>query len=229
MNTQIQHNSKSLFTSLNLGYDIEQEEIMISNSILYKENPKIKSQINTGFDRQETTEQIPIILQINQDNPVQLSKDSILDSANSGFGQYNQIHIEYIKPELEIPEIQEIIPPKIIIQQEKPKDVKDSILDNVDSGYGLKNEIVVECAKPTYKTHIFKENFLGEFKTKIEKQKARDNLNVYSKGEVDEIVKSFSSNVITHEQLDEKLANLDFTSSKLKSHASYEIPNNLFK
>lgn len=229
MNTQIQHNSKSLFTSLNLGYDLEQDELTISNSIIYEENPKIESKLNTGFDKQETAEQIPIILQISQDNPSKLSKNSILDSANSGFGKYNAIKIEYVKPEIQIPEISTDIPPKIIIEQEKHKDAKDSILDNVDSGYGAKNEIVVECAKPTYKTHIFKENFLGEFKTKIEKQKVRDNLDVYSKSEVNEIAKSFSSNIVTHEQLDQKLANLDFTSSILKSHASYEIPNNLFK
>jgi transposase-like protein len=39
----------------------------------------------------------------------------------------------------------------------------------VDSGYGFENKIVVECEKPKFKTHLCKENYLGEFKTEFEK------------------------------------------------------------
>lgn len=210
MNTQIQHNSKSLLTSTNLGYD--KEELIISNII---------SDDNKGFAEQEIIERIPIII---QDNPIKLPDNSILDSANTGFGQYHKIEIEYIKPEIIQPEIPEQIPSKVVIQTAKPPFKEDSILDNVDSGYGFENKIVVECEKPKFKTHLCKENYLGEFKTEFEKQQVRKNLGIEQ-----EVIKIIhSSHLVTVDKLDQKLANLDFTSSILKSYAKYDIPNNLF-
>lgn len=224
MNTQIQHNSKSLITSNNLGYDIEKEEIKTSTYISYEESPNIT--INTGFAKQETVEQIPIVLQLNQDNPIKLKKDSILDNVNTGFGEYHKVQIKCQHPEIEEPKEEEKPPPTVVvIQSAKPTLKEDSILDNVDSGYGSENKLVVECAKPEYKTHLLKENYLGEFKSETEKQKVRDNIGV--KTEVIKIIKS--SHLITSDQLNQKLANLDFTNSILKSYAKYEIPNNLFK
>lgn len=227
MNTQIQHNSKSLLTSPNLGYDIEQEEIKTPNYISYEENPNIT--MNTGFAKQETIEQVPIILQLQQDNPIKLPKNSVLDDVETGFGKYQKIEIECKHPEIEEPETEEKPPPVVIIHADKPTYKEDSILDNVDSGYGSENKVVVECKKPQFKTHLFKENYLGEFKEETEKQKVRDNLGI--KEEVVKIIQS--SHLITLEEvnrkIDQKLADLDFTSSTLKSYAKYEIPNNLFK
>ena len=229
MNTQIQHNSKSLITSTNLGYDIEKEEINIPNKISYEESPNISININTGFAEQEPIEQVPIILQIQQENPIKLPENSILNNANTGFGTYNEIKIEHKCPEIEIPEVNEEPPSIVIIQTAKPTLKEDSILDNVDSGYGSENKVIIECKKPEFKSHLFKENYLGEFKSETEKQKVRDNLEVYSKKEVTKIIQTKTSHLITLEQLDQKLSNLDFTSSILRSYANYEIPNNLFK
>lgn len=110
---------------------------------------------------------------------------------------------------------------------------KDSILNSVNTGFGTDNKLVIECQKPTYKSHLFKENYLGEFATKLEKQKARDNLDVYSKEEISNIVSHIIvgeiTNLVTKEVLQQELDNLDFTDSIHKSYVNYEIPNNLFK
>ena len=37
-----------------------------------------------------------------------------------------------------------------------------------------------DCPKPQWHQHLCKENFLGEFKTELEKQLVRDNLNKFS-------------------------------------------------
>jgi hypothetical protein len=58
---------------------------------------------------------------------------------------------------------------------------KYSILDTAETGFGECNKLIKDCPKPEYKTHLFKENYLGEFKTETEKTLARNNLGVYSK------------------------------------------------
>lgn len=183
MKTQIQPQSKSLLTTINLGYNLPQVECEEKITITYKENPELDNTFQTGFVKEG---------------------------------------------------IQQQIPPSVIIQREPPKFIKeDSVIDTVDTGFGAENKVLVECAKPEYKTPLFKENYLGEFKTNIEKQNARNNLEVYSKQEVSEIVykiiNSATTNIVTKEYVDEKVKNLDFTTSVLKSQVSYNIPTNLFK
>ena len=229
MNTQIQHNSKSLLTSPNLGYDIEQEEIKTPNYISYEENPNIT--MNTGFAKQETIEQVPIILQLQQDNPIKLPKNSVLDDVETGFGKYQKIEIECKHPEIEEPETEEKPPPIVIFHADKPTYKEDSILDNVDSGYGSENKVVVECKKPQFKTHLFKENYLGEFTKETEKALVRNNIGVYSKNEVREVVSHIisDSSLITRSEVQNIVEDLDFVDSVVRSHASYNIPNDLFQ
>lgn len=107
----------------------------------------------------------------------------------------------------------------------------DSIIESVDTGFGCDNQIVIDCPKPKYKTHLCKENYLGEFKTEFEKALARTNLGVYSKEEIDKIVGQIveDNNFATKEEVQNIVANLDFVNSTLKSHVDYQIPNDLFK
>lgn len=107
----------------------------------------------------------------------------------------------------------------------------DSVIESVDTGFGCDNQIVIDCPKPKYKTHLCKENYLGEFKTEFEKALARTNLGVYSKEEIDKIVGQIveDNNFATKEEVQNIVANLDFVNSTLKSHVDYQIPNDLFK
>lgn len=124
-------------------------------------------------------------------------------------------------------------PPEINLGCKIPKKKNpDSVIGSIDTGFGCDNQIVIDCPKPKYKTHLCKENYLGEFKTESEKTLARNNLGVYSKEEIDKIVGQIvenNNNFITRKEVQNMIANLDFVDSTLKSYADYQIPNNLFK
>lgn len=120
-----------------------------------------------------------------------------------------------------------------VIKQESPKEFnKDSIIDKVDTGFGCDNALHKECPKPQWHQHLCKENFLGEFKTELEKQLVRDNLDIYNKAQIDEFIKNLSgvdlSSYITKEDFKEAIQDLDFVKSSLKSKIDYNIPENLF-
>lgn len=124
-------------------------------------------------------------------------------------------------------------PPEINLGCKIPKKKNpDSVIGSIDTGFGCDNQVVIDCPKPKYKTHLCKENYLGEFKTESEKTLARNNLGVYSKEEIDKIVGQIvenNNNFITRKEVQNMIANLDFVDSTLKSYADYQIPNNLFK
>ena len=120
-----------------------------------------------------------------------------------------------------------------VIKQEPPKEVnKDSIIGKVNTGFGCDKALHKDCPKPQWHQHLCKENFLGEFKTDLEKQLARDNLGVYSKAQVDEFIKNLSgvdlSSFITKDDFNEAIQDLDFVKSSLKAKTDYNIPENLF-
>lgn len=110
---------------------------------------------------------------------------------------------------------------------------KNSIMDTIDTGFGGNNTIIQECSKPKYKVPLYKENYLSEFKEETEKAKARENLEIYSKQEVNKLVSEIVANdtgtFITILEVKEMLEDLDFVDSTLKGKANYDIPNNLFK
>lgn len=128
-------------------------------------------------------------------------------------------------------------PPEINLSCKTPKHKNpDSVIGSVDTGFGCDNQLIRECPKPKYKTHLCKENYLGEFKTESEKTLARTNLGVYSKEEIDRIVGQIvennnnnNNNFITKKEVQNMIADLDFVDSTLKSYVDYQIPNNLFK
>lgn len=108
---------------------------------------------------------------------------------------------------------------------------KDSILDSVDTGFGENNKLIKDCPKPQYKTHLCKENYLGEFTKETEKALVRNNIGVYSKNEVREVVSHIisDSSLITRSEVQNIVEDLDFVDSVVRSHASYNIPNDLFQ
>lgn len=106
---------------------------------------------------------------------------------------------------------------------------KYSILDTAETGFGECNKLIKDCPKPEYKTHLFKENYLGEFKTETEKTLARNNLGVYSKQEVDKIVSHIvkESSLITKEEVKEMIDDLDYVNAVFRDSVEYDIPNKL--
>ena len=63
-----------------------------------------------------------------------------------------------------------------------------SIIDILDSSTGFgENRVlhnVTSCKKPAFKTPLYQENYLGEFKTEEEKAAARRALGLFNKGDV---------------------------------------------
>lgn len=109
----------------------------------------------------------------------------------------------------------------------------DSIIEDVETGFGPEQIITIpDCKKKKHFVHLYKENYLGEFKEESEKALARYNLGVYSKQEIDEVVSKIiqeNNNFVTKSQVEGMLKELDFVDSVLKSYADYQIPNDLFK
>ena len=120
-----------------------------------------------------------------------------------------------------------------VIKQEPSKEVnKDSIIDKINTGFSCDNVLHKDCPKSQWHQHLCKENFLGEFKTELEKQLARDNLDIYSKTQIDRFIKDLSgvdlSSYITKDYFNEAIQDLDYVKSSLKSNIDYNIPENLF-
>lgn len=120
----------------------------------------------------------------------------------------------------------------VIKQEENKITNKDSVLDFIDTGFGTENTLHKECPSPKWVQYLSKENFLSEFKSDIDKKLARDNLEVYSKKEIDTFISSITdidtSKFVTKDYVDEAIQDLDFVKSKLKANSNYDIPEQLF-
>lgn len=109
---------------------------------------------------------------------------------------------------------------------------EDSVIGSVDTGFGENNTISQDCPKPQYKTHLFKENYLSEFKSETEKTLVRYNIGVYSKVEVHDLVSHIISDgtatFVTKDEVQDMMDQLDFVDSTLRAYALYDIPSKLF-
>lgn len=107
----------------------------------------------------------------------------------------------------------------------------DSILDSVDTGFGSANKVVKECPKPQFKTHLFKENYLSEFKTEQEKERVRKNIGACGSSEIKQIVSHIisESTFVSKEEIVEMVEDLDFVKSIHQANAQYDIPDKLFQ
>lgn len=204
--------SKLLLNTIKLGYDIEPIPAPPEIHINFIEGESVTTTISTGFD-----------IKLNPPPPEHhidfVEGDSVITTISTGF-EHND------KP---IPP-----PPDINLNCKLPKRKNpDSVIETIDTGFGCDNQLVKDCPKPQYKTHLCKENYLSEFKTESEKQLARNNLGVYSKEEINDILSKIVENnnkqFVTKGEVESMIGNLDFVNSTLRSHADYEIPSDLFK
>ena len=206
--------SKSLLNTIKLGYNVKPVPPPPANHIDFIEGDSVMTTISTGFEHNDKPVPPPPANHIDF-----IEGDSVMTTISTGF-EHND------KPAPP--------PPEINLGCKIPKKKNpDSVIGSIDTGFGCDNQIVIDCPKPKYKTHLCKENYLGEFKTESEKTLARNNLGVYSKEEIDkivgQIVENNNNNFITRKEVQNMIANLDFVDSTLKSYADYQIPNNLFK
>ncbi len=206
--------SKSLLNTIKLGYNVKPVPPPPVNHIDFIEGDSVMTTISTGFEHNDKPVPPPPVNHIDF-----IEGDSVMTTISTGF-EHND------KP---VPP-----PPEINLGCKIPKKKNpDSVIGSIDTGFGCDNQVVIDCPKPKYKTHLCKENYLGEFKTESEKTLARNNLGVYSKEEIDkivgQIVENNNNNFITRKEVQNMIANLDFVDSTLKSYADYQIPNNLFK
>ena len=61
---------------------------------------------------------------------------------------------------------------------------------------------------------------------------ARNNLEVYSKNEIDKVISQIiesNKNFTTKKEVESMIAEIDVVNSTVKSYADYQIPNNLFQ
>lgn len=237
--------SKSVLNTLDTGYSHPIERVLENKIKLIQGK---ESTFNTGFEGIKLTEKKLTIIQniipnvyktqdiskcnkekINIYKPPQEQEDI---KYNTIINQYNtdllELSIGYdVKIDL-IP----LKPPYHYCQDIQKNRPEDSIIEEVETGFGECNKAYLDCKTKTYKVCLFKENYLSEFKTEIEKQIARNNLGVYSKKEIDDILEKIVSenkDYITKTEVEKMLDELDFVDSILKSNANYEIPEDLFK
>lgn len=204
--------SKSLLTTINLGYnkplEPEKSEKPILITVPKKEQKKPKKK--PLLIKQEIQIYKP-------PNIVYIEKFDLVTTFSTGF-QHNDIPV----PSL----------PVIDIKCDNHKTGEDSIIESIDTGFGCTNHIAIPHCKPKYKSFLCKENYLGEFKTETEKSLARYNLGVYSKQEIDDIVGKIlieNNNFVTKKEVQNMISELDFVNSTLRSYANYQIPDDLFK
>ncbi len=197
--------------------------------------------INTGFNNIIIQEDSDIILNLTLQHQHTKNPDSILDNLNTGFDEIEIPEPDFV-PELKDDDytihicnncegeviVNENIIPNIPIVVNKNNPNEDSVLNSMDSGFGSEQTITTECKRPVYKTHLCKEEYLGEFKSEYEKNLVRTNLDVYSKSETHILIENIKSNIVTKNEIEEIVKDLDYTTSRLNSHASYTIPDNLF-
>lgn len=153
-----------------------------------------------------------------------MSDKSLLGTVDIGF---DTIIIEQEKPIQKEPDV--VI--EIIKTQQCVCNNDDSISDTVDTGFGDQNIIIKEC--PKFKIPLYKENYLGEFQTPIEKALARRNLEVYSKDEIDKAVSKVLnidlSEYVTKNEIQKIIKDLNFVDASTKAYVDCIIPDNLFK
>ena len=109
---------------------------------------------------------------------------------------------------------------------------EESVKETINTGFGS-GTLHKECTVPELVEYLNKGNHLSEFKTNTDKELARQNLEVYSSTQVNELLEQITNSVgsiyVTKKEVMQIVDNLDFVDSTLKSYANYEIPSNLFR
>ena len=160
------------------------------------------------------------IAMLGSESPQQNSTKSLLTTVNSGYDTYRNHPQHNDKP---------VINTEIIHIHSN----EDSIIDSIDTGFDKLHIIKKDCPESKSFITLYRENYLSEFRSETEKQKARDNLGVYGKNEVSKIISDVINNgtldFITKKEAQEMIQDLDYVNSDSRSYVNYEIPDNLFK
>lgn len=208
-----QSSSKSILTTSDTGYNIE----------LPKPQPEIKKPL---------LEEVKIEV---SEPEIVIKENSLQTTFKTGFEQNNIVIIEppepIQKPLITIKTgVEHNDTPVVTLKQECHKN-EDSIIKDIDTGFGECKTIEKDCPKPKFKSHLYKENYLSEFKTETEKRLVRENIGVYGKPEIVAVIKTEVSKqgFIGKDDVEKIISDLDFVNSTLKSYADYQIPNSLFK
>lgn len=110
---------------------------------------------------------------------------------------------------------------------------RESVKETVSTGFGNGGVLHRKCPTPNYVQYLERSNHLSEFETETDRELARQNLGVYSKDKVNQLLSSITNNVgnlyVTRTEVDQMISNIKFVDSTLKSYANYVIPTNLFK
>ena len=242
-NPSYQTSSKSMLSTMKLGYVDTEDPPATPKPESFVEKPLLKTTFKTGFEHNDT----PVILQPIIELKLK-HEDSVIDSVTTGFEEYKSC----LKPTFTIIESDQkhedsvidsvdtgfepigtsVISQPIVEFKQSCQKHEDSVIDSVDTGFGECKTIENSCPKPTFKSHLYKENYLSEFKTETEKALARNHLGVYGKSETVAIIKQEIGSLqsfIKKEEVEKMIADLDFVNSTLKAFADYQIPENLFK
>lgn len=166
--------------------------------------------------------------QLGCNQPQLLPSKSLLTTVKLGYDEENIDTGFNLPPENPVKDI--VINTIVIPQKDINCKNPDSIIENIDTGFGCINKLVKEL--PKFKTHLCKENYLGEFESETEKTLARNNLEVYSKNEIDKVISQIiesNKNFTTKKEVESMIAEIDVVNSTVKSYADYQIPNNLFQ
>ena len=164
--------------------------------------------ISTGFRHDDK----PVITE----EYIEENNNSIKKSVKTGYDTDEVISEEHFIPTISIDDIT----------------FEESVKDTIDTGFG-QGTLHKECPTPELVEYLIKSNHLSEFKTDIDKELARQNLEVYSSTQVNELLEQITNSVgsiyVTKKEVMQIIDNLDFVDSTLKSYANYEIPSNLFR
>ena len=147
---------------------------------------------------------------------IEENNNSIKKSVKTGYDTDEVISEEHFIPTISIDDIT----------------FEESVKDTIDTGFG-QGTLHKECPTPELVEYLIKSNHLSEFKTDIDKELARQNLEVYSSTQVNKLLEQITNSVgsiyVTKKEVMQIVDNLDFVDSTLKSYANYEIPSNLFR
>lgn len=91
--------SKSLLSSINLGYDTTEEPTKPEHDIIFTEGESLLTTISTGFEHKDKPALDSPNISLVQDSPKDKNPNSIITDIDTGFGNDNTLHVECPKPQ----------------------------------------------------------------------------------------------------------------------------------
>lgn len=231
----------SLLTTIQTGFN-HNDKPVITEEYIEEQNGSIKNTAKTGY---ETDEVIQSPKELKTDISNLAFYGSVKDTMDTGFGEYEKLPPPpHPDPKLMVfvdrreilkkLEIEKASKEQIVVPVEVTDDVfEESVKETIDTGFGDSDTLHKECPEPKAVQYLGKENYLSEFKTEVDKELARQNLEVYSSTKVDQLLQQITNNIgsiyITRSEVTQMMNSLEYVNSTLKAYANYEVPSNLFQ